>query len=144
MSTRMSNFQFYLSFPFHGRLLETRLYPDLPISSNHTLGTKYIQYLYNTRKVRPRHIPAVKFETQTIPRRPCSDGREARILVRLLMHPSRQAYPSSANFISKFMMSANFVRNSANLSSLSTSCQQFSKSVACKQIVSAIQQICIL
>ena len=104
----------------------------------------HIPSVFTTRKDRPRHIPVVKFETQTIPRQPCSDGRDARILVRLLMYPSRQGYPSSANFISKFMMSANFVRNSANLLSLSKSCQQFSKSVACKQIVSAIQQICIL
>jgi hypothetical protein len=76
-----------------------------------------IPSVFTTREDRPRHIPAVKFDTQTIPRQPCSDGPDARILVRrLLMYPSRQGYPLSANFISKFMMSANFVSNSANLS----------------------------
>ena len=40
-------------------------------------------------------------------------------------------------------MSANFVSHSANLSSLSQLCQKFSKSVVHKQIISAIQQICL-
>jgi hypothetical protein len=61
----------------------------------------------------------------------------------VLINPSWQGYPLSANSKSKFMMSANFVSNSANLSSLSKSGQQFSKSVICKQIMSAIQQICL-
>jgi hypothetical protein len=77
----------------------------------------------------PRHILALKFWTVTIPRPPCSDWRDARILVMLLIYPSWQGYSSSAHSISKFMMSANFVSNSANLSSLSKLCQQFSKSV---------------
>ena len=69
--------------------------------------------------------------------------RDARILVMLLINPSRQGYSSSANSVSKFTMSVNFVSNSANLSSLRKLCQQFSKSDVLKQIMSAIQQICL-
>ncbi len=127
----------------------------------HNPYNMYSKYLYS-RKVRPRHIPAVKFETETIPRLPCSDWRDATILVMLLIYPSPQGSSSSANSISKFLMSANFVSNSANLLSLSKlchsanlsnvskSCQQFSKFVFHKKIIrspvwkivlSAIQQI---
>ncbi len=99
---------------------------------------------------RSSHIPAVKFDSETISRQPCSDWHDARILLRLLIYPSRQGYSSSANSKSKFMMSANFVSNSANLSSQSKSCQQFSEFVVRKKILlrhvwelvlSAIQQI---
>jgi hypothetical protein len=148
---------FHASLFREGNTFSSLVLPDLPSGPDceapqtysasgmhciHMLGVNKTCTVYS-RKVQPRHIPAVKFETQTIPRQPCSDGHDARTLVRLLMHLSRQRYPLSANFISKFMMSANFVRNSANLSSLSKLCQQFSKSVICKQFVSAIQQICL-
>ncbi len=73
-----------------------------------------------TRKVGPRQIPAL-IETKTIPHQPCSDVHDGRILVKLLIYPSRQGYSLSANSIRKFMMSENFVSNSANLSSLSKS-----------------------
>jgi hypothetical protein len=83
-------------------------------------------------KGRPNHIPAVKFDSETIPRQPCSEWRDARILVVLLIYPSRQGYSSIANSERKFMMAANFVSNSANLWSLGKLCQQVSKSVVCK------------
>jgi hypothetical protein len=49
-------------------------------------------------KVRRRHIPALEFET--IVRQACSDWRDARILVILLIYPSQQGYSSSAESIS--------------------------------------------
>jgi hypothetical protein len=73
------------------------------------------QFVLHLRKAWPRHIQAVKFETETIPRQPCLDWRDARILVMFLIYPSRQGYSSSANSISNPL---------------------------CQQFLSAIQQIC--
>ena len=85
------------------------------------------------RKVLPRHIPALKFDSETIPRQPCSDWHDGNILaICWSIRAGKDIYSSSANSKSKFMMSANFVSNSANFLSQSKLCQQFSKSVVCK------------
>jgi hypothetical protein len=57
-----------------------------------------------SRKVWPRRIPAVKFESETIACQPRSDWHNARILAMLLINPSQQVLSPSANSISKFMM----------------------------------------
>jgi hypothetical protein len=60
-----------------------------------------------------------------------------RVLAMLMIHPSRQGFSSSANSITKFTTSADFVSNSANLLSVRKTCQQFSKfvvvSILCQQ-----------
>ncbi len=55
------------------------------------------------RKVRPRHIPAVKFETVMTARQLCSDWHDARILEMLLIHITswQHFFTFSANSASK-------------------------------------------